>query len=182
MTTFSSLSSHRTTGERSPARRTERPITVRLDEERLSLVTGLAILDDTTVAEQIRLATEIYVRARLDDPSMSEKTEHAVDRFRSGFAPLLEGTPDTGDVASEDAPAPPERDLDTEKPLTLRVANRMMDYLTALALLDSQTIADQLRAAVDLYLAQRRNDPELEAQISESREDRDDLLSRLVPA
>lgn len=181
MSTIRHLSSRRPGGNRPTAGRTERPVSVRLDEERLSLLTGLAIIDETSVAEQIRLASEIYIQSRLDDPLLIERAERAVARFKAGFAPLLEGDDitDQSMVGELEPPSKPRRDLKSEKPVTLRLDNESVDYFTSLALLDNSALADQLRAAVDLYVSQRRQDESLERRIHETQEEHSDLLARL---
>jgi hypothetical protein len=176
------LASRRPGGSRASTGRTERPVTFRLDESRLRLITGLALVDETTIAEQIRLACESYIAARLADPRLNQKAEAAIARFRQEITPLLEGAPatDAPPGGSDASAAKPARDTRSEKSVTLRMANSTVTYFTSLALLDDNTLADQLRASVDAYVQQRREDPELEAQIRQARADRDGLLATLL--
>lgn len=156
---------------------TERPVTFRLDEDRLDLLTALAVLDETTVAEQIRLASESYIHARLEDPALRDRAEAAVERFRRDIAPVLE--PNLATHASVPEPRRPSRDTNREKPVTLRLSTASATYFTSLAVLDGGTLADQLRAAVDRYVDERRQDPALETQIRKTRREHEELLSKL---
>lgn len=156
-------------------RRAERPATVRLDDARLGLITALAVIDETTVAEQIRLASDAYIEQRLKDPELPAKVQAAVERYRQSFSSLLNGEPS--------APVEPERtairDVHSEKQVTLRLDQRTIDFCTSLALLDATTLADQLRAAVDSYTKERLQDPELDRRTKAARKDQDELLARL---
>lgn len=162
-------------GRSTPQRRAERPATVRLDDARLGLITALGVIDETTVAEQIRIASDSYIKTRLDDSELQAKVEAAVDRYRQGFASLLDGSPGTDTETSNI----PNRDVRTEKQVTLRLEQRTIDFCTSLALLDSTTLADQLRAAIDAYTAERLRDPELDRLTKAARKDQEELLSRL---
>lgn len=171
------VASRRAQGSRAGApRRAERPATVRLDDVRLGLVTALAVIDETTVAEQIRLASDAYIKQRLNDTELAAKVEAAVERYRQGFSSLLEGEPST--------PAEQERtvsrDLQSEKQVTLRLEQRTIDFCTSLALLDGTTLADQLRASIDVYTEARLQDPELDRRTKAARQDQDELLARLA--
>lgn len=193
MSKVRNLASRRPGGSRELAGRTERPVTVRVDDDRLGLMTGLAIVDETTVAEQIRLASEMYVAARLDDPKLEQQAEQAVARFQTNFTTLMAAHrqrrgEDLETRAAEDVkdvivgPSRPERDSDTEKSVTFRLDTNTVDYFTGLALLDDWTLADELRAAIDAYVLERRQDPELVEQITEAGAEQAELLARLQPA
>lgn len=156
-------------------RRAERPATVRLDDARLGLITALGVIDETTVAEQVRLAADSYIQERLKDSRLPERVDAAVERYRQGFASLLEGQPG----AESEAPATPARDMRSEKQVTLRLEQRTIDFCTSLALLDGTTLADQIRAAIDAYTAERLRDSELERLTQAARKDQDELLARL---
>lgn len=156
-------------------RRAERPATVRLDDARLGLITALAVIDETTVAEQIRLASDAYIKQRLADPELPTKVEAAVERYRQGFSSLLDGEPS----ASMEPDRTAIRDVHSEKQVTLRLEQRTIDFCTSLALLDATTLADQLRAAIDAYTEERLQDPELDRRTKAARKDQDELLARL---
>lgn len=170
------VASRRSQGSRSAApRRAERPATVRLDDARLGLITALAVIDETTVAEQIRLASDAYIKHRLSDPDLPAKVEAAVERYRQGFSSLLAGEPS----AHAEPNRTVVRDVQSEKQVTLRLEQRTIDFCTSLALLDTSTLADQLRAAIDAYTEERLQDPELDQRTKAARQDQDELLARL---
>lgn len=192
MSKVRNLASRRPGGSRDLSGRTERPVTVRVDDDRLGLMTGLAIVDETTVAEQIRLASELYIAVRLEDPMLETQADRAVARFQSNFTTLRTahrqrlGIDDVEtqehDQATIEAPAKPDRNADTEKPVTFRLDTSTVDYFTGLALLDDWTLADELRAAIDAYVIERRKDPELVQQITDAGAEQAELLARLQPA
>lgn len=161
-------------------RRAERPATVRLDDTRLGLITALAVIDETTVAEQVRLATDSYINQRLADPELPQKVEFAVARYRQSFAPLLPGESNAETAPELHHDSAPNRNVQSEKQITLRLEQRSIDYCTSLALLDGTTLADQLRAGIDAYTTERLEDPVLDQRIKAARKDQDDLLSRLT--
>ncbi|MCM0616545.1 hypothetical protein MOD31_10965 [Paenarthrobacter sp. TYUT067] len=148
---------------------------MRLDDARLGLITALGVIDETTVAEQVRLAADSYIQDRLKDSNLPAKVEAAVERYRQGFASLLDGQPGAG----VDSPAAPARDIRSEKQVTLRLEQRTIDFCTSLALLDGTTLADQIRAAIDAYTGERLRDPKLERLTQAARKDQDELLARL---
>ncbi|MFF1253704.1 hypothetical protein ACFVYC_14570 [Pseudarthrobacter sp. NPDC058329] len=141
----------------------------------MGLITALAVIDETTVAEQIRLASDAYIKQRLKDAELPAKVEAAVERYRQGFSSLLAGEPSTPKDPDRTAP----RDMRSEKQVTLRLEQRTIDFCTSLALLDATTLADQLRAAIDAYTAERLQDPELDRRTKAARKDQDELLARL---
>lgn len=156
--------------------RGESPVSFKLDEYRFELIAALAVVDGTNMAEQIRQAAECYATGRSSDPDLHNEVDRAVERFRDR---LKGGVLEDGSASLAFAPAPPKRDVDTERSVSLRLPAVTLNYLTSLALLDEFTIADEMRAAVDLYLEQRRQDPDLEARIDEANRERDQLISRL---
>lgn len=159
-------------------RRYERQVTVRLDDSRLGFVTALAVIDETTQAEQIRLAAELYIGRRRDDPGLPRQVEAATERNRRGFSPLVAREQGYDFSAVPDG-IPPARDLRSEKQVTLRLKQHSIDFCTSLALLDGTTIADQLRAAIDVYSRERLRDQALDQRITAARQDQRDLLARL---
>lgn len=154
----------------------DRPISVRLDDARLNNVTGLAEIDGTNTAEQIRLAVTAYIHSRRNSPDLESQIDTAVLRFRSS----LQGLHGPQQEALIWAPDAPPRDLASEKNITLRVAQASVDYLTSLALLDDLTVADEVRGAVDAYVTSRRQDPHLNERVEEARALRDRRFARLV--
>jgi len=154
----------------------DRPISVRLDDERLNDLKGLADIDSTNTAEQIRLAVSAYVNYRRTSVDLEGQIEAAVMRFRSSIQPLVSGP--QGMLPW--SPEAPRRALDSEKNITIRLGQASVEYLTSLALLDGFTVADEVRAAVDGYVASRRRDPRLNEHIESARIKRDRRFARLL--
>lgn len=162
---------------RLPARKStseDRPISVRLDDERLNHLQGLADIDETNVAEQIRQATIFHVQNRRAASDLEDQIAAAVARFRNSISPLIGSQLEPAPVF-----APPARTQETEKPLTLRLPQETVEYLNSLALLDDFTIADEVRAAIDSYVAARRSDPDLDLLITQTRQKYEQRMVRL---
>lgn len=182
------------TRRQDPGRRAERPVTVKLEAAAYDCLSAVALVEETTAAEQVRRAVTHYVEIRLADPRLEEKVAGARARQDATLALLLR---------SDEEPAEPARPgtsggLDTpggsdgpgaagthrrpaqEKPVTLRIGTKDFDLLNALALLDATTMATQLRAAVDGYVRLRLADPDLAARIDLERERHRRVLAPLV--
>ena len=67
----------------------------------------------------------------------------------------------------------------SDKPVTVRLAQSMIDKLMGLAILDSDNLAGQIRTAVDEYADRRLNDPLLGAKVAEARQRQTDVLAAL---
>lgn len=176
MPTMNTVHSMATRASRTLASSEDRPISVRLDVDRLNDLAGLAEIDGTNAAEQIRLAVTAYVKYRRHQPDLEDQIEAAVLRFRSA----LNGLQGDQQESLLSAPDAPPRVPDTEKSVTLRVAQVSVEYLTSLALLDNLTIADEIRAAVDAYISSRRQDPCLNERVQSARAARERRFARLV--
>ena len=55
--------------------RKERPVTVRVDDGTLQLLEGLALIDETGLADQIRMAVARYVNAQRDDNQVMQQVQ-----------------------------------------------------------------------------------------------------------
>lgn len=153
-----------TSAHGSQIRRAERPVAVKLPLGDFQHLQALALLADTTVAEQIRQGLDEYVDMRLSDPSLSEQIERARNRHDEVLERLNNPSSErSAENSSEEAPARPGQ----QKALTLRVSNKQFDLLTAIALLDAGTIADKLREAVSGYLDERLSSAGIRAQLEE---------------
>ena len=58
----------------------DRPVTVRLPETVIRDLMGLTVLDESTLADQIRKATTCYVDMRLSAPDLTEQVRNAKAR------------------------------------------------------------------------------------------------------
>lgn len=156
-----------------------------IDQERLSQVTALALLHGTSAAEQIRRGAEWYVDLRRRDPNLRDRVEQAVERFRNDLKTLLPSAHRAVESPASRATAPAQaaRDEKAERRVTLRLSNRVIGDLTSLALLDGTTLAEQLRQAVDRYLANQTDDTQkLAHQIDEAQQQQQQLLNALPGA
>jgi len=61
-------------------RRAERPVTVKIATSEVDLLQALALLGETTLAQQIRLAVEEYLEWRLTRPNLAERVAAAQER------------------------------------------------------------------------------------------------------
>ena len=66
----------------------DKPVTVRLSEERLKLLTGLCMLDDSNLAEQLRRAVDEYLLRRRSSPEFPEQLAAARRRHTEALAAL----------------------------------------------------------------------------------------------
>lgn len=132
-----------------------RPATVRLskhDYQRLSL---LALVMDTTPADQVRASLESYFKKRLSDPCLPEQIEKSKTRHAQALSILEEGC-----LPTEHQPPRSLGNHETEL-VSLRLDPVQFGRLNAFALLDDDLLADQLRRAVDHYLSLRWQDSRL---------------------
>jgi hypothetical protein len=72
----------------------DKPVTVRLSEEQLQLLSGLCIVDDTTLAEQLRAAVVAYIDGRRRSPDLLPQVAEAKQRQLAALEALAreEGT------------------------------------------------------------------------------------------
>lgn len=150
-------------GTRQPAAEPDRPVTVRLEDSTLTLVTAFAKIDSSTVAEQIRTSSREYIAQRLRDPELERRKESARARLAEQLAPL-QAEDSTARADSGSPILPPHVRVGAKgrtAPVTLRLDAAVVEQLTALAVLDGTTVADQLREAVQNYVQARRQDPGL---------------------
>ncbi len=65
--------------------------------------------------------------------------------------------------------------------VSMRINNEQLDLLSALAELDNNTIADQIRDAVEFYISSRASDKtEIKKQIAEIKKRQDSRLRKLL--
>ena len=155
-------------------RRAERPVAVKLPLGDFQHLQALAILADTTIAEQIRQGLDRYVDDRLADATLNDQIERARHRQDEVLERLTDPSGDRSLESPEDQ-APARRG--PQKAITLRVSNKQFDLLTAIALLDASTIADKLREAVTSFLNVRLSSGVIRAQLEELQEAQERVLS-----
>lgn len=66
----------------------EKAVSLRIDDRTFNLLTGFALLDDTTLADQLRKGIDEYVEARLNDHNLHSQVEEARERNRRILAVL----------------------------------------------------------------------------------------------
>jgi hypothetical protein len=156
-------------------RRAERPVTVKIATSEVDLLQALALLGETTLAQQIRLAVEEYLEWRLTRPNLAERVAAAQERQASVLAGLL--NPDAAPAPESRSGGPAAQRPTRQKSVTLRIPNRECDLMTALGLLDNTTLADQLRSAVTRYVTDRLTDQSVSAQVHDVQQERERVLT-----
>jgi 2,4-dienoyl-CoA reductase-like NADH-dependent reductase (Old Yellow Enzyme family) len=64
----------------------DRPVTVRLSDQQLFELGGLQIIDQETLAGELRRAAEDYVEMRISSPDFPEQVEAAKERQLAALA------------------------------------------------------------------------------------------------
>lgn len=67
----------------------DKPVTVRLPEPEIRVLMALSIVDDTSLADQIRRAVSDYVRMRKESDTLEKEIEDARQKQADVFAPLI---------------------------------------------------------------------------------------------
>lgn len=160
---------------RRQVRRAERPVTVKIAAGEVDLLQALALLAETTLAQQIRTAVEEYLEWRLAQANLPKQVAAAQERQAAILGQLLEpGAPQASEPVNEQEIAKrPVR----QRSITLRIPNRECDLMTALALLDDTTLADQLRSAVTRYVNKMLRNASLSAQVQDIQQERERVLT-----
>jgi len=156
-----------------PVRRAERPVTVKIDSSEIDILQALALVAETTLAQQIRVAIEQYLEWRLNRPDLTDQIAGAQARQASRLNQLL-------DPEGEIPPAPASESAPShgrQRSITLRIPNRECDLMIALGLLDETTLADQLRSSVARFVEQQLRDRALGEQVKGVQADREKLLT-----
>ena len=61
----------------------DKPVTVRLRETQLRELMGIAVIENTNLAELLRTAVDEFIDRRLEDPALTKKVEAARQRQES---------------------------------------------------------------------------------------------------
>lgn len=163
----------------------EHPVAAKLSAGAHDLLTGLSFIDQTNIAEQIRLALDFYFTLRMQDKAgMAKKIAAERDRHEAVLAAVTGGRK----TKSKQKAGPDERptadgkkiDADFSKPVTLRIDSRTLDMLTAFALIDEKTLADVLRDAVDEYIEHRRKSPLLSQKLKAAKQSYERTMAALI--
>lgn len=160
----------------------EHPVTAKVTNSAHDLLTGLAFVDQTNMAEQIRLALDYYFALRMQDQvGLAHKIAAERARHEAALAAITGGRKarPAPKVAPESAPAKTV-DAGLARPVTLRIDSDTLDRLTAFSLVDEKTLAEVLRDAVDEYIVHRRLDPELNLKLDAAKQNVDRTLAVLA--
>ena len=162
----------------------EHPVTAKVTNRAYELLNGLAFVDQTNTAEQIRLALDFYFTSRMQDPAAlalkiaAERARHEAALSAITGAPKTVAKPPT---KAAPAPSPSKAAEDAlTQPVTLRIDSDTLDRLTAFALIDEKTLAEVLRDAIDEYGVHRRLDPRLAQKLDAAKRNVDRTLAVLV--
>ncbi len=160
---------------RRQVRRAERPVTVKIAAGEVDLLQALALLAETTLAQQIRTAVEEYLEWRLSQSTLPQQVAAAQERQAAMLGHLLDpGTARaTAGLEGGEASKRPVR----QKSITLRIPNRECDLMTALGLMDDTTLAEQLRSAVTRYVGKELRNEALSAQVKDLQQERERVLT-----
>ena len=64
--------------------------------------------------------------------------------------------------------------------VSVRINNKHLELLNALADIDNITLADEIRTAIEYYISSRKSEPDINAKISETKKRRDLRLRKLL--
>lgn len=133
-----------------------RPVAVRVLEKTQQDLELLARVIGTNVADQARAAISIYLMSRLLNEDLDSQIEKAKRRFEAAVETVRSTNP--AQVGTE---SPTKAAKVTGVQMSVRLDQVQLSRLTALALVDDNTLADQLRCALDAYLKEQRGDERL---------------------
>lgn len=162
----------------------EHPVTAKVTNSAYELLNGLALVDQTNTAEQIRLALDFYFTSRMQDPA-AVALKIAAERARhdAALSAITGGRKTVARPFPKAAPAPASSKAAEEgltQPVTLRIDSDTLDRLTAFSLIDEKTLAEVLRDAIDEYGVHRRLDPQLAQKLDAAKRNVDRTLAVLV--
>jgi len=159
-------------------------VTAKVTNTAYEMLTGLALVDQTNTAEQIRLALDFYFTKRMQNRTALAQAIAAERARHEAALSAITGVPKTTTKVSQKAtPAAASTKTAEEsltRPVTLRIDSDTLDRLTAFSLIDEKTLAEVLREAVDDYSVHRRLDPQLAAKLDAARRNVDQTLAVLV--
>lgn len=157
-------------------------MTAKVTSRAHDLLSGLALIDQTNTAEQIRLALDYYFALRMQDQvALGQKIAAERARHEATLAAITGGRKTK--PASKAAPVSGTTkgvDGGLARPVTLRINSDTLDRLTAFSLIDEKTLAEVLRDAVDEYIVYRRLDPQLARRLDAAKQNVDRTLAVLV--
>lgn len=132
-----------------------RPASIKFDAVDHTCLEALAWCDRLTVTEVIRTAMTDYFRRRITSPELSKEIKAAQAREATRQEAMLGvlKAVDASDMAMPTTAGKAERQERPTKPVTIRLNTHFINKLTAYALVDDNTMADQVRRAVDEHLA-----------------------------
>uniref|UniRef100_UPI003F490EF2 hypothetical protein n=1 Tax=Paenarthrobacter ureafaciens TaxID=37931 RepID=UPI003F490EF2 len=113
----------------------------------------LARVQGTSIADQARHAVSIYIMERILSDDLDAQVAKAKERFATAVAAVRADTPP---LVNTEAPAKV-----TGNQMSIRLDQLQLSKLTALSLVDDDTLADQLRQAFETYVAKQSDDERL---------------------
>lgn len=127
-----------------------RPVTVRVPKPIHRQLALLARVQGTSIADQARQAVSIYIMDRILSDELDAQVAAAKERFATA-------------VAAVRASNPPAISADTSpkvvgSAMSVRLDQLQLSKLTALSLVDDDTLADQLREAFVVYIDKHSSD------------------------
>lgn len=130
-----------------------RPVTVRVPDAVQRELALLARIQGTSIADQARHAVSIYIMERILSDELDAQVAAAKDRFAAAVAVIRAVTPEP--VASESSMKV------SGNQMSIRLDQLQLSKLTALSLVDDDTLADQLRRAFETYIDKQSDDVRL---------------------
>lgn len=148
-----------------------RPVTVRVSESVHRELALLARVQGTSIADQARHAVSVYIMERVLSDELDAQVASAKERFAAAVAAVRAPNPQ---------PVAPDTSTKvTGGQMSIRLDQLQLSKLTALSLVDDDTLADQLRHAFELYISKQADDQRLvraRAQLDQEDSIRADLF------
>jgi hypothetical protein len=127
-----------------------RPASVKFTEIDYVCLEALSYVNRIKVTETVRAALDDYFAFRVKDPKLKKKIADAKKRQLEILAAI-----ETEDASGIAMPPVQGKDRNLTRPMTIRLSVHYFNKCTAFALIDEDapTVADQIRKAVDHYIA-----------------------------
>ncbi len=135
--------------------RGSRPVAVRVDDDKHILISLLARTSGKILPQIVREIIDFYVLQRLMSSTLDSEINEAKERFGEAVEVLKSGVVDI-----ESAPVNSPHNQGHQ--ITLRVSQTTFARLNALALVDNNTMADQIRGAIELHLNEENTKQHIE--------------------
>lgn len=70
--------------------------------------------------------------------------------------------------------------MPSDKPITVRIPEQLLDHLTGLTIVDGRSLADVVRGGLEQYVAQRRSAPTFQEEVDRAARRQQDQLAALA--